>query len=496
MTDANGLSRRQLLGGAAVAGLAVTAGVGPTAAREAAAAPTVDVDAVVVGAGLAGLTTARELVRAGRSVRVLEARNRVGGRTLNHVLANGRVTDVGGTWVGPTQDRIRSLAREMGLHEFPQPDAGQAVYYSRGIRTTYDDTGPLGTAPPDPEILPDVLAIVALLDRMASQTPVDKPWTAPRAAEWDQITFENWLEQHSANNHTLKIAGSALEALLGAEAREISLLFAVSYIARATNGSVPGTFERLIDTRGGAQAARFVEGAFEIAVRMAKHLGNRVILSSPVRSISQDSNGANVVSDQLNVRCKRVVVAIPPTLTNRISYSPALPSRRDQLAQRLPQGWLIKVGAYYDKPWWRDDGLNGFALSDTGPARTTFDITPKDSAFGGLLGFVGGDEARAWGADHKRAAHGVLNSLSTYFGPKALKPTSVVVQDWADELWTRGCPVAIAGPGVITEYTSTISDPVGRIHWAGTETATYWQGYMDGAVRSGERAAKEVIARL
>ncbi|MDX6286609.1 MAG: monoamine oxidase [Frankiales bacterium] len=496
MAEGHGLSRRQVLGGAAAAGVAVTAGVGPTAARRATAAPPVDVDVVVVGAGLAGLTTARELVRAGKSVRVLEARNRVGGRTFNHVFPNGRVSDLGGTWVGPTQDHIRALANEMGVHEFPQPDHGNAVYYSRGIRTTWDDSGPTGTTPPDPELIADALVVVKLLDQMAKQTPVDKPWTAKRAREWDGVTLGSWLQEHTANNHTLKIAGSAIEAIVGAEAREISLLFTVAYIARATNGTVPGTFERLINTRGGAQAARFVEGAHTISVRMAQALGNRVVLNAPVRRINQDTNGATVISDVLTAQCKQVVVAVPPTLSNRIIYSPVMPAERDQIAQRLPQGWLIKVGVYYDKPWWRDRGLNGFAVSDIGPARTTFDISPKDSAFGGLLGFVGGDEARGWGDDHRRLRDGVLTNFSTYFGRKAKDPTSVVIQDWADEEWSRGGPTAIAGPGVVYGYNTAISKPVGRIHWAGTETATYWQGYMDGAVRSGERAAQEVLAEL
>src|SRR4051812_1652562 len=365
------LSRRALLGGTAAAGVAVTVGT-----KSASAARTRRADVVVVGAGLAGLTAARALRAAGKAVVVLEARDRVGGRTLNHPIPRGHVGDVGGTWIGPTQDRIAAMAKAYGVQAFAQPDAGEQVYYAQGRKMTYRDTGPLGTAPPDPTIVADVALVVTLLDQMATQVPVARPWEAPNAREWDRITLDTWLREHTVNNETLRIAQGALEALVGAEARELSLLFTLSYISRATNGTVPGTFERLIDTRGGAQAMRFVEGAQEISVRMAAQLGNSVVLGSPVRSIGQDSRGVEVRSDKVTVLARQVIVAVPPTLAGRIAYEPGLPWRRDQLTQRFAQGTLIKIAAYYDKPWWRDKGLTGAAGRDTRPARITFGVAP------------------------------------------------------------------------------------------------------------------------
>ncbi|MFL6241201.1 MAG: flavin monoamine oxidase family protein [Actinomycetes bacterium] len=494
------MSRRSLFGGAAAAGVAVAAGAGSATAADRPSRATStrrrEADVVVVGAGLAGLAAARDVQRAGKSVVVLEARDRVGGRTLNHPLPGGHVGDIGGTWIGPTQDRIAALATSVGVHAFAQPDDGKQVYYAQGRKMTYRDTGPLGTAPPDPTILADVALVVKLLDKMAKQVPVGRPWESAHADEWDRITLDTWLRENTTNNETLRVAQGALEALVGAEARELSLLFTVAYVARATNGSAPGTFERLINTRGGAQAKRFVEGAQEISLRVAAALGDSVVLASPARTISQDANGVVVHSDLARVRAKQAIVAVPPTLAGRIDYTPALPWGRDQLTQRFAQGALIKVGAYYDKPWWREEGLTGAAVSDTGPARITFDVSTADGSVGGLLGFVGGDEARAYAGRSDALLSAVLDNFATYFGPRALNPIETVVMNWADELWSRGCPTAIGGPGLLSEYGPAISAPIGRIHWAGTETATYWQGYMDGAVRSGERAAAEVLSAL
>ena len=281
----------------------------------------------------------------------------------------------------------------------------------------------------------------------------------------------------------------------GAEPRDLSLLYVLFYVAAAGNEKNPGSLAAARSPPGGgAQESRLDGGTQLISIRMARALGHRVELGVPVRGITQRKGGVQVHADGLEVHAKRVIVAIPPTLTGQIEYHPALPAKRAQLVQRMPQGTLLKCEAIYDTPFWRDDDLSGQAAADSGPARTTFDSSPRDGKPGVMLGFVGGHDARVW-EDRSKAARraAVLKNFADYYGPKALKPKSYFEQDWSKEVWTRGCPVGFTAPGVLYEYGPALRRPVGRIHWAGTETSTYWIGYMDGAVRSGERAAREVL---
>jgi monoamine oxidase len=489
------ISRRRLIGASAAAGMGAMLrgvpafGAGPSH-RSA--------DVVVVGAGFAGLTAALRIHNKGHSVVVLEARNRVGGRALNHAIGGGEISERGATFVGPTQNHILSLAKQFGVHKFPTYDTGNNVYInSMGQRSTYSDTGPLGTAPPDPAVAPDIVQIVTRLDQMSTHVPVDAPWKSSSAANWDNQTLETWINNNSANQRFRDLVPVATRPIFGAEPRELSLLFTLFYIAASGNEHNTGTFERNFNTRNGAQMWRFHGGTQLLAKKVAKRLGSSVVLGAPVERIVQGSGGVTAQCRGLEVRAKRAIVAIPPTLAGRIDYSPRLPSARDQLTQRLPQGTLIKATAVYKTPFWRDDGLNGQTVSYEGPANVTFDDSPPDGSRGVIFGFIGGDEARRFMAmtkSSRRAA--VLHNYRKYFGPKAAHPTNYFESNWTREVWTRGCPVAIAGPGTLLAYGPAIRRPDGRIHWAGTETSTYWNGYMDGAVRSGNRAAHEVLADL
>ncbi len=492
------ITRRSLIasGAAAAGGLALSRVPGAWALNRS----RYDADVVVVGAGLAGLTAALRIVEAGKCVIVLEARHRVGGRVWNHELGHGAWSERGGTFVGPTQGHIRGMARRFGVEEFPTYDKGDNVYVAGSLRLTYSDTSPAGIVPPDPLVVADAAAVVTLLDQMSTKVPVDAPWEAANAASWDDQTLETWLRTHStysANSHFRGITKVATRAIFGAEPSELSLLFALFYIAASGDETHPGTFERNFSTRNGAQMFRFVGGSELIAKRMARALKPGVTLRAPVREIEQGGGGVTVRFDGGRVRARRAIVAVPPTLAGRIVYAPKLPYQRDQLTQRLPQGTLTKVAAVYDRPFWRDDGLTGSMIDLEGPIGFTVDDSPPSGKPGIIFGFVGGDAARAFSrltrAQRRRA---VLDELARGFGPRARSANEYFETAWSAELWSRGCPVGIAPPGLYTAYGPWLREPVGRIHWAGTETSTYWNGYMDGAVRSGERAAIEVLDRL
>ncbi|MEA2144218.1 MAG: monoamine oxidase [Solirubrobacteraceae bacterium] len=504
MADDVRISRRRFVGGAAatVAGAAA----GGAGARDAEAAGPLPGrrrtrrkhDVVVVGAGLSGLVAAREIARAGHSVAVVEARDRVGGRMLDRSIAGGDVVDLGAEFIGPTQNHIRALVDELGIATFANFNEGRNVYLAGGRRTLYSDTGPTGTAPPDVALLADLLLAIPKLNSLSLKVPVDAPWDAPGAAQLDSESLETWLRRNSTGGKRfMDVARGATRSIFGAEPRELSLLFVLFFIAASGDERTPGTFERNFNTRAGAQQDRIDGGTQQIAARLAQGLGRRVIRRSPVRRIVTGRGYADVISDRYVNRARQVIVALAPVLAGRIQYEPALPSLRDGLTARMPQGRLIKIQAIYERPFWRADGLNGSSIADIGPCNVTFDSSPRSGTPGALLGFVGGDEARAFerlSDDERRRA--ALASLARAFGPQALDPSAYFETDWSAEPYTRGCPVGIAPPGLLTTYGRALREPVGRLHWAGAETATYWNGYMDGAVRSGRRAAQEVLERL
>lgn len=476
------ITRRKLLAGAAAGAAAIAL---PRAAAADSASSSVDV--VVVGAGFSGLAAARKIAEAGKSVIILEARDRVGGKVLNKLLDDGEITEAGGTYIGPTQNRMFALAKKYKVPLFPTYDKGSVVSIIGGNRVVGGYAPSVGL---------EYQKLTKLLNAMSGQVPVDAPWTAEHAVEWDSITLFSWLEANNAGDDAMEVFSSVAD-LWGAETRDVSLLFALYYIAAAGDEDNPGRLERLLDIDNGAQQYRFVGGSQLLAQLIAEGLGKSLVLESPVSEIRWSDSGVCVVSDKLTVEAREVILAISPALAAGIRYQPQLTTPRAQFMQRLPMGTLIKVEAVYDKPFWRDAGLSGVSSMAPGPVRSTFDNSPPGGHPGIIIGFVGGSQARAWTrlpADDRRAS--VLENLADAFGHEALSPKEYFEFDWASEQWSRGGPVGYAGPGVLLDFGSTIREPVGPIHWAGTEASTFWSGYMEGAVRSGERAAREVLCKL
>jgi monoamine oxidase len=446
-----------------------------------------EADVVVVGGGLAGLAAARRLTADGIDCVVLEARDRVGGRTLNHSIGDGKVVEVGGQWVGPTQTRVLELMRELGLESFPTYDEGDHVIEYQGELDRYTGTIPKLSK----RLLADFGQAQWKLDRMARKVPAEAPWTAPKAKEWDSQTLWSWMRRNVYTQGARDALSLGVEAVWAAQPEDLSLLHVLFYISSA------GGLDALWDTEGGAQDARVVGGSQLISIRMAEELGDRVILDAPVRRVAYEPDRVTVGSDGMVVEARRAIVAIPPTLTCRIAYDPPMPALRDQLTQRIPQGAVIKCMAIYERPFWRDRGLTGQATSTDGPVKLTFDNSPPDGSPGVLLGFLEGAQARelgAWEPDERREA--VIGCFTRLFGPEAREPLDYVDKAWADEQWTRGCYGCYMPPGAWTAYGPQLRAPVGPIHWAGAETATVWSGYMDGAVRSGDSAAEAVAGTL
>ncbi len=443
-------------------------------------------DVVIVGAGLAGLNAGRKLVERGVHCLVLEARDRVGGRTLSQSLA-GTMIDLGGQWIGPTHKRLAALAADLGVETFPQHHAGRKLLSWDGKLSDY--AGDL------PRL--SVLAQLELLladkrwKKYASQIPPDAPWHAAQAAKWDGMTLETWKQRHLRSGGAHLFVDAVCRAVLTCEPRDVSFLFFLSYL-RWGEG-----LETLISIPKGAQQDRFVGGAQQLSTRLAERIAPRVVLNAPVRAIEQDSQGVTIRSDAGTFQASYSIIALPPVLAGRIDYAAPLPARRDQLAARMPMGSVIKYVAAYDRPFWREAGFSGEAVSDTGITVTTFDDTSHDGDHAALVTFSDGQAVREWSdrsADERRQA--VLAELVRFFGPQAARPSDFVEKNWNDDPWSRGCYVGVAGPGVLTACGEALRAPCGRLHWSGTETATEWMGYMEGALQSGERAATEVHARL
>jgi len=447
----------------------------------------VDVDVAVVGAGLAGLTAARELQAAGRSVVVLDARDRAGGRVLSEPGPDGAVFELGAQFVGPGQHRIAALARSLGVDTFPTHSAGLNVFEYRGALHRFRGLAPRVS----PAALLDTARAQAKLERMARRVPIEAPWEARRAEEWDGQTFGTWVEQNTSTAGARTFFALAAQAVFSVEPEELSLLHVLFYAHSA------GGLATLLDTERGAQEEHFDGGAALVPALLAESLGERVVLEAPVRRVGAAEGGVTVSADGLEVRAVRVVVAVPPALCERIAFDPSLPGRRAQLHQRMAHGAVAKCVALYPEPFWRDEGLTGQAASDRGPVGATFDVSPRSGRPGMLLGFVEGRHARGMellpSEERRRLA---LESFARLFGERALRPEAYAERFWAEEEWSRGCYGGFFGPGGWTAYGPALREPVGRVHWAGTETSPVWMGYMDGAVRSGERAAREVLRAL
>lgn len=448
-----------------------------------------DADVVIIGAGFAGMTAARRLAEAGRSVVLLEARDRVGGRTET-IDVDGIALDVGGQWAGPGQVGLYALAEELGVETFTQHTAGESVLLRDGQPQRLGDLADAFSH----DAIVAYLTAVGTLDELSATVPVEAPWQAPDALELDSQTMASWMQLNMASSEARDLLRLGIQAVFATEPANLSVLHHCFYLASA------GGWGPLTDTEGGAQQDRFVGGTRGISqglAGLAEAAGVDLRLGAPVHHVAQSDHGVDVKTPRETVAAARCIVTVPPAVSGRIGYDPPLPGPRAQLMQRMPGGSVIKFHVVYDAPWWRDDGLSGQVLAVGERIDVTFDGSPSDASRGVITGFFEGAQgiaAEAMGEAGRREH--VVDTLTRALGPRAASPRAYVDRSWSAEEWTRGCYGSHLPPGAWTQLGPALRPAVGRVHWAGTETADRWAGYIDGAIDSGERVAAEVHAAL
>jgi len=442
-------------------------------------------DVCVVGAGYSGLAAALPLHRAGRDVVVLEARDRVGGRIWTETRADGLALDRGGAWLGPRHDAMFELAAEFGIATYRTHVAGAHLLVDGDRIRRY--TGLI------PRISPLAIASIALVqarvDRMAKRVPLDAPWTAAKAAEWDRRSVADWLAHCGVRPGIGRdLFEMAVRGLMTGDLSDVSFLHLL-FLVRAH-----GSLETLFSIEDGAQENLVEGGAGAIAAAMAAELGTGVRLATPVRSITQVGDRVVVAGDSVTVEARHAVVTVPPALVLEIAFDPPLPEARLALLRNWVGGPESKTLLVYDEPFWRADGCSGQSSEPGSASEVTIDASPASGAPGVLASFVFGPVAdRVDALDPAARRVALLDALTRRFGPRARSPREVVETPWWSEEWTRGCSFAHLRPGTLTRHWMHAHTPFGRVHWAGTETATTSHGAMDGAVRSGRRAAAEIL---
>jgi monoamine oxidase len=475
--EGSALTRRSFLGMA-------TAAAATAALPRAAAGANIDrdvLDVAIIGAGLAGLTAARDLQRAGcESFVVLEARGRVGGRTLNHDLGKGYFTEAGGQWIGPGQTAVADLARELGVGTFPTYWEGKSTFFASDAHAAVTLGGGFGTD----------RKLTSELEAMAKLVPSGAPWTSPRAAEFDAMSLGDWLSKKNVapEDQIGWTTGSVLSG--GTSPARLSLLHWLSMI-----NSADCIYDRLEAIKDGAQGTRISGGSQILSIKMAQALGDKVRLATPVLRIENWNDGPVAIHTAKGVvRARHVIVALSPPLCNQITFDPPLPEKRGEMQRRWPaMAPARKTAHVYRKAFWREKGLNGWIFQTKGPVLWAYDNSPEDGSFGVINAFVANGQLTT---DHKDAGAELARIYAEALGEEALHPVAYYDHDWSKvDRWTLTC-ISPMPPGFYTKYGEALHPHVGRLIWSGTETAEIWAGYMDGAVRSGHKAALQALQAM
>lgn len=445
-------------------------------------------DVVIIGAGACGLTAATQVKADGLSVIVLEARERVGGR-LQTDETSGALLELGGQWVSPEQTALKAALQELGLETFERYRDGDSVYVSPD-GSSHRFTGEI--FPASPETQAEIERMIGILDELVAQVDPDAPWEHPRARELDGITWRAFLEQLSDDDEArANVAMFTAEAMLTKPSHSFSALQSLLMAASA------GSFSHLVDADF-ILDRRVVGGLQLVPLRLAEALGDDVMLNRPVRRVEWSDDGVVVTADgDLTVSARRVIVAVPPNLYDRIDYVPTLPLRRHVLHQHLSLGLVIKIHAVYETPFWRQDGLSGTAFSPYLPVHEAYDNSNHGDPRGVLVGFASDARAdRLLALDPEERKTAILDNLAQYYGDQARTPQIYVESDWGSEEWTRGAYAASFDMGGLERFGPDQRTPVGPIHWACSDLAGAGYQHVDGAIRMGHWVAAEVVKVL
>lgn len=445
-------------------------------------------DVLIIGAGFSGIAAGKKLHEAGKSFKILEARDRIGGRVFTKRWDDGFYLDLGGQWIGPTQDRMYALCKEYGVTYFETYDIGKNLLDLNHTIRSYSGLIPKM----------DFISLVNLdwlmkkMENMASTIDPTSPWSHPKAKEYDSYSLEAFLNKYTVTKNCKKVIRLACETIFASEMTEVSLLHALFYIRSGTS------LDCLVSIKNGAQQHRIEGGLATLAERMAQLFQNDILLSQPVYRVEDSSDTITVFTNNQSYQAKKLIIAIPPPLAGKISFSPLLSPEKRQVMDRIAMGQVGKCFMVYPTPFWREKGFSGQVLADEhSPFQTLFDASPKDGSLGIILGFTIAERCRSYFAKTKEDRKKWMEKqLTAYFGEEAT--TAIRYEDFTmtDEEWSRGCYAGLYPTGAWTGYQDAYRKTEGNILWAGTEASPKWFGYIEGAVLAGEKAALNIIEVL
>lgn len=442
------------------------------------------IDTIIIGAGFAGIAAAKKLHEAGKSFVILEARDRIGGRTLTQSLDCGATIDLGAQWIGPDQHLVWEWVKSTNTPTYECYDSGNNILSLNQKISQYKGT--------IPKI--DLISLIGLglainkFNKLSSQISLDAPWTHPKAKKWDGMTVANWLDKQMLTSKAKTIFAIGVETVFAAEPDEISFLGALFYAHSGKN------LDSLLAVTGGAQQTLLVNGAQQLLKDVAQSFESSILLNHPVSKIELNANSITVRTKSGEFSARHCIVTLPPALMNTISFEPMLPQMKAQLYQRMPMGAAMKCFCIYKNPFWRTKGFSGQIVTDDHPVRVTFDCSKSDDSHGILLCFVEGQAARDFiDLPPAERQQQILEGLAKYLGSEALLPIEYIDKCWTEEEFSRGCYAGLMPPGVLSKFKDTIRQPFQNIRFAGTETATQWNGYLDGAIQSGYREADAIL---